>query len=288
MAKFCTKCGKPLVDGKTCSCSIKEKEEEKEKKIEEKEEEEVEVEEASSNELINSIVDIFKNIWKKPYKTMMQYKEKNVKLGLCLILINIVIFGVLIYFLINNTYNGIMTDMSNKLQGLAAISGEDFEVFQKVSLPFSSLFISGVINLAIGYLILITMSRLFVGKVFKAKGTFGDYLTMAGIASPLSGIIMVIAILVGFISYKLALIVAIAAAVTFLVSLTQAYVDILEAKEDRLAYSQTITLVSTYIITIIISVIIVSFTIYQQAANNSNTITNNTNNIFGTSAYIIK
>ena len=78
MAKFCTKCGKPLVDGKTCSCSIKEKEEEKEKKIEEKEEE-VEVEEASSDELINSIVDIFKNIWKKPYKTMMQYKEKNVK-----------------------------------------------------------------------------------------------------------------------------------------------------------------------------------------------------------------
>lgn len=25
MAKFCTKCGKPLKDGKPCSCSVKEK-----------------------------------------------------------------------------------------------------------------------------------------------------------------------------------------------------------------------------------------------------------------------
>ena len=47
MAKFCTKCGKPLKDGKPCSCSVKEK-----KVIEEKNE--------NTNELIASVSDINK------------------------------------------------------------------------------------------------------------------------------------------------------------------------------------------------------------------------------------
>ena len=47
MAKFCTKCGKPLKDGKPCSCSVKE-----EKVIEEKNE--------NNNELISKYVIINK------------------------------------------------------------------------------------------------------------------------------------------------------------------------------------------------------------------------------------
>lgn len=279
MAKFCTKCGKPLVDGKPCSCSLKEEE----KQVNVKEEEE---EATSTNEVVASITDIYKNVWKKPYQTMLKYKEKNITLGICLILINVVIFGIFGYFLINNTYNGIFEDISNKLQALAALSGEDIDVFQKVSFPFFSLFISNVISLAFGYLILISMSRLFVGTIFKGKGTFGDYLTAAGVASPLSTIVMVIGILASFISYKLAVIIALLAMLSFFVLLSQAYVDIIGAKEERLAYSQSLTLVSTYVISVIVGIILISAMTFQQLTNTTSQTTSNS--IFGNSVYIVK
>ena len=278
MAKFCTKCGKPLVDGKPCSCSLKE--EKKQEKVE------VEEEETSTNEVVASITDIYKNVWKKPYQTMVKYKEKNITLGLCLILINAVIFGIFGYFLINNTYNGILEDISNKLQGVAALTGEEIEVFQRTSLPFFGMFISNVISLAIGYLILISISRLFVGKIFKGKGTFGDYLTAAGVASPLSTIVMVVGILASFISYKLAILIAILATITFFVLLSQAYVDILEAKEERLAYSQSLTLVSTYVISVIVGIILLSAMTFQQLTNTTSQTTSNP--MFGNSVYIVK
>ena len=80
MAKFCTKCGKPLKDGKPCSCSVKEK-----KVIEEKNE--------NTNELIASVSNIYKSTLKKPCETMEKYSEKNTKLSLILILINAIVFG---------------------------------------------------------------------------------------------------------------------------------------------------------------------------------------------------
>ena len=47
MAKFCTKCGKPLKDGKPCDCSVKE-----EKVVKETAE--------NTNELISNVSDIYK------------------------------------------------------------------------------------------------------------------------------------------------------------------------------------------------------------------------------------
>lgn len=62
MAKFCNKCGKPLVDGICPDCS---------KKDEKKERTEVE---ASESNLLTDYLDILKGMFTSPVKTM----EKNI------------------------------------------------------------------------------------------------------------------------------------------------------------------------------------------------------------------
>ena len=55
MAKFCNKCGKALVDGICPDCSKKE---------------EVKEEQTTTSNLGNALLDIIKNIWKKPIETI--------------------------------------------------------------------------------------------------------------------------------------------------------------------------------------------------------------------------
>lgn len=296
MAKFCTKCGKPLVDGEPCTCSKKEEyeinkfEEEKEEVKEKKviKEEEDDDDETSSSELINSITDIYKNCWKKPSKTILKYKDKNIKLGLSLILINVVIFGILGYYLLSNTCNGIISDINQQIQSTIAIGGQSLlgesELLPQQSFPFMDTFIVCAVSLAIGYLVLITMSRLFVGKIFKGKGKFGDYLTVAGITSPLATIIMVIAILVSFVSYKLAIIITLISIIVFFVLLTQSYLDVLSAKKERIAYAQSLTIATTYIISIFIAIVIAALMV----SNSVNNAINSSMPSLDSSAYIVK
>ena len=76
MAKFCIKCGKPLVDGKPCDC---------EQQNVKKEEKIVYEKNNGSGNLVDEVKDIFVDSVKKPYSTMLKYQEKDVTLGLILI-----------------------------------------------------------------------------------------------------------------------------------------------------------------------------------------------------------
>ena len=71
MAKFCTKCGKSLQDGKPCSCTVK-----KEKEIAVKmqvDEDEEEIDESKVGSMLDDFMAIIKGMFKKPVNTI----EKN-------------------------------------------------------------------------------------------------------------------------------------------------------------------------------------------------------------------
>ena len=86
MAKFCTKCGKKLEEGKTCSCT---KEKTTEAKVEV-------VTTSNANEIINSLIEIAKGIFVKPIDTIRKYTDdNNMILGLILIAINSLITGLM-------------------------------------------------------------------------------------------------------------------------------------------------------------------------------------------------
>lgn len=244
MAKFCTKCGKPLKDGKPCSCSVKE-----EKVIEEKNE--------NNNELIASVSNIYKNTLKKPCETMEKYSEKNTKLSLILILINAIVFGLSGYFLITNTYSGIVKDLATKFQNMVSILNINVSsMTSSLQLPFFKVFILFVIVIILNYIFLALMSKLFVGKIFKGKGTFGDYLNVIALATPLSTFVMLISIVTSFVFYKLALILSIVSTLVFIVMLVTGYVDIIKAKEERLGYSVCLSIITTFILDILAIIII--------------------------------
>ena len=70
MAKFCTKCGKPLEDGKACSCVEKEK---KEKAVNTK----IDIKEYS-----NLFLEVTKGIIKEPVDTIKKHsKTENLLFG---------------------------------------------------------------------------------------------------------------------------------------------------------------------------------------------------------------
>lgn len=252
MAKFCIKCGKPLMDGKPCDC---------EKQNIKKEEKVVYEKNNVSSNLVDEVKDIFTDSVKKPYSTMLKYQGKDVTLGLILIGLNMVAFGLLIYFFISKGYTQIINTIFTKLQGIFALLGQssqldDMATSAQIKFPFGRIFFLSVLSLGVGYLILIALSRLFVGKIFKGNGKFGDYLTVVGLATPVSTMLMIVGVVCAFLSWKLAFVVMTIAMVAFFTMVSRGYLDILSAKEEKFAYAKTITICLTFILTIFLSLTI--------------------------------
>ena len=85
MAKFCTKCGKPLEDGKACSCVEKEK---KEKAVNTK----IDIKEYS-----NLFLEVTKGIIKEPVDTIKKHsKKENLLFGSLAVLLNSILTGIYI------------------------------------------------------------------------------------------------------------------------------------------------------------------------------------------------
>ena len=268
MSKFCTKCGSPLKDGKCENCD-KEKETkkaEKEEKVVESKEETVEIE--SSNAIGADIVAIYKNIIMKPFTTMKAiYETASAKLAWILIAISSAIAGLSTYFFAKKTIVGIMQAFITKASGVAAIAGELSDipgstaeinqgmalVEQQISSMFGTIFLSGFLSMFIYYVIYALASKVVVGNLFKGKGKVKDYLLVVAGASVLYSLFGVIALVLSFISWKIAAIAIILGGMVYLVATLEGYTKLLGAKKEKLCYAFAITNVATSIIVSIIS-----------------------------------
>ena len=227
MAKFCTKCGKPLEDGKKCDC-------EKENKTEEQ---------VVENNLVDGSLDIFKRIFVNPLKTVKKYANgnNNLTLSLILSLINIIIFGLFFYFLLNSLAEGLMSN----ILGIGLSLGAEID--------FMKTFFAGILGMALALLLIASITTLFASVIFKGKGTFKDYITLTGIITPISSAALIVAIICSFISYKLALAIAFIGAVIYFVTFVQSMIDIYKVNKERISYIVAITIASTYIIAIFVT-----------------------------------
>ncbi len=223
MAKFCTKCGKPLEDGKKCDC-------EKETKNEEQ---------SVENNLVDGSLDIFKNIFVNPLKTVKKYVHtENLTLSLILSLINVIVFGLFFYFLLNSFVKG----------AVSSIIG--ISLSSSTNIDFMKTFFAGIVGMALGLLLIAAITTLFASVIFKGKGSFKDYLTLTGVITPISTGALIVAIICSFISYKLALAVAFIGAIIYFVTFVQSMIDIYKVNKERISYIVAITIASTYIIAI--------------------------------------
>ena len=159
MAKFCTKCGSPLEDGKKCKC----------------ESEKVVVKtNTSSNftDLLKKYVDLVKESFKKPVDVVKENAtEDNFNLSLISIGITSISMGLFICLIIKNMFGG--------------FSG-------MVEIPYVKVFLVGFITIAAMISILACTTYLLIEKVFKANTSIKKMFVLFG----LSSIILAVAFLV--------------------------------------------------------------------------------------------
>ena len=206
--------------------------------------------------------DIVYNI---DYIPNVVYANKdNTKLALILSGINILVFGLFIYFFINSFTKGIVNAINSISSSLSMFTSTS--VTESINVPFFEFFITGIITMAIFLLALSLMTKLFAGVIFKNKKTVNEYLVLYGITSPINTITTLIAIIFSFISYKLSLIVILIGTVMYFVSISQSLLDIYKVNKERFPYIVAFILTTAYIITIVALVIVLSILIYNQNA----------------------
>ena len=121
MAKFCSKCGKPLVDGVPCDCEKQEVKEETEK-VQTENKSASDVKQIGIN-IVDQVYKTIKKIFKKPVDTIKNdAKEGNVKKAWILVIINSVVFGLAFYFVLNNLINSVVMTANTLISAINTLS----------------------------------------------------------------------------------------------------------------------------------------------------------------------
>lgn len=240
MAKFCTKCGKPLKEGQVCDCS-KEQIEELEEVVE-------------SNGFFNDLINVFIRVFTKPFSAIKEFSDKE-GLGFAFTLIGIssIFVGLFFYFGFGSTLKSITNSM-NSMSSLFGSGLSSADMLNSPDIPFLPMFITGIVMTFATACIHALWSKLFIGIVFKGKGTLKEYLKVNAIATVYPTMINVVAILCCFIHYKLAFFIFMLGLVLYFVSVAHGYLNILKSKEEYFGYSFAISMLLT-----IISIVIIAF-----------------------------
>lgn len=200
MAKFCTKCGKKLEDGKACDCA-------KEKNVTSKKEEVVTT--SNANDIINSLIEIVKGIFVKPIDTIRKYTDdNNMTLGIILMAINSLITGFMVYFLAKESM-GLVSSMMG-YGSLYSLSGMNVEV------PFMKVVGFTFLIMAVYFVVLAFVSYLVANKLFKADTSWKKAIASIGVCSALTSVTTIVAIVCIYISMTVFAIVIALGALLFL------------------------------------------------------------------------
>ena len=198
MAKFCTKCGKKIEDGKKCNCINKVSTVNKK------------TSDIDINEIINSLVDIAKGIFVKPIDTIRKYSsDSNMVLGFILIAINSIITCIMGYLLVKESMGALMSLFMGGYGSLYSLTGSSIDI------PFFE--VAGIIFLiiAVYFVVLAFASYIIANKVFKADTTWKKAVASIGVCSALTSITSIVAIICIYISMTTFMVVICLAALLF-------------------------------------------------------------------------
>ena len=217
MAKFCTKCGNELKNGKCSKCDNKSTA--VEKKV------------ASNSgfdfkEYANTYLDVLKGMFTKPVDTMKKYKgEDNFLLAIIALVVNCIVTGLLTYFICKEAFDSIF--------GLLGLGGFGFG---KVEVPFMQVFLYGFIFMASWFAAAVATIYLVGNKIMKDKITLKEATCLVGTVSTFTALTTVASIILLYISAKIMTIVLLVAAVFYLTYLYQGLSDATEIDKNKLGY----------------------------------------------------
>ena len=228
MAKFCTKCGKPLKDGKPCDC-------EKENKKEEIKEETTEESSVDVGAAINNCVNILIGMFKNPSKTLAKKANKNnFTLAIVSIIVNTIIFGLTVHFLYSNIFGHELSFVESQL-----------EIFTKI-FGLGSITSNQGLNAGI---FMIIMSLIIIGGlyimhtgIYKKAIDSKKIVGVVGISELFFSLGLIVTIIVSFISPIVALIVFLLVALCFCVHIHQGMLEISDISSDKIVYTVSVSL----------------------------------------------
>lgn len=221
MAKFCTKCGKPLEDGKACDCELTKKEESSKAGV---------VQTTSGvdiNGYINSYMDIVKGIFTKPVETMKKYiAGDQYILGIIAIVFNSLISGIFLYCLCSEAM-GLIGSFMGYGSILGGYTGD---------LPVAKIILYGLLFMAVGFFSTAVMIYVIANLILKDKIDIKKSISLVGVCSVFTTITTVVCIILTYISIKFMIIVLLVAGVFYLTYLYQAISESTKVDRNKLAY----------------------------------------------------
>lgn len=175
MAKFCTKCGKKLEDGKTCDCQ-------KNKKVEEK------VVETTSTQIdikesLMDCVNVFKKIFTKPVEAIKEFVCDNKFIaGIIMIVLTAISTGLYKIATLKNMYSASSADAFNSSDFSdllnSALSGGSFSAEPEYFKEFLTTFATNLVE----YALIVLIGYLIISKVLKGKATWKQMIAAVAIS----------------------------------------------------------------------------------------------------------
>lgn len=165
MAKFCTKCGKELVDGKCPKC---------------KEEEVVTTSTVDVKELFMSCLNVFKKIVTKPIEAISEFVVENKFIsGIIMIVATAISTGI---YRISSLKNASVSSVANmSLQDFGSLLGKAMSGKGTEISYFKEFMIEFFRNLSV-YAIIVLVGYLIVSKLFGGKTTLKQMVNVVGIS----------------------------------------------------------------------------------------------------------
>ena len=187
MAKFCTKCGKELVDGKECSCQKNAK-----------------VEVAGGSSIVTDLLNLVKGMFKAPVDTMKSFiNESNFNNALISLGASAVAAAIMICILMKEMV-GLFLDVAFGSVGLSGLSGY---ASSSIEIPYAKIAIISIVVVCATYALIAAIAYLIVAKLFKNQTSYKTMLTWLGANAGLMTVVYLVTAVCIFISMKIALLV---------------------------------------------------------------------------------
>lgn len=175
MAKFCTKCGKPLEDGKPCNCS----EEVLSSNTENSK---------NTNELVNNLLTVLKGTFKNPITTMKKVKNENYFMtGIITLIASVIGISLFLAGLLKSVIETAI-NKNSITSTLSYISGSK----AKVDINVFGLWFKILIVAAIFYGLYSLIAWLITNKIMKRKNSYKEIIATLSLPATISATTMIV------------------------------------------------------------------------------------------------
>ncbi len=286
MAKFCSKCGKPLVDGVPCDCEKQEVKQDvsetKEEKVEVKDEKIAEAKpevkdekvteakseakdekgtetksETNESEIPSAVGVIFgqyiesiKGLFKKPEDTIKK-EYKNFNLAIAAIVINAIIFGILA----NGFLGRILSKIGVSLQIVNNLLTSLAQYGIKISL--SNIGIKCGIGMAVMSALIAGIIFVMNNYVYKKKIDIKDCVGIVGVCEIFLTIGYIITFIVSYISIMLSIFLMLLFTLVFFIHIHLGLISISQLSKNQIVYTVLASIFIPFIAMLIITYILV-------------------------------